>query len=112
MMAALKWQRIADSDGTTVMYTAVAVQTHPRDPYSSYRVEPEWGGREANRVIGYTVSLWHPKRGNEWIGSVTLGSDHYETRYGEWKLSDAKRAAQDHYNNMVGAYHTLKGYAD
>lgn len=92
-MAALKWQRIADSDGTTVMYTAVAGQPEPRRPYHSYRIYPVGSLHNANRVIGYAVEHRQGERLLERIGSVPWRYGH-----GEYKLADAKRAAQDHHN--------------
>lgn len=67
-------------------------------PYLSYRIYPECNGT-GNRVIGYSVSLWHPVDGDmDWIGSACMGSDDWDTRYGEYTLADAKRAAQQHHN--------------
>lgn len=91
-MTALKWQRIADSDGTTVMYTAVAGQPEPRQPYYSYRITPVGSLHTVNRVIGYSVEHWQGERRLERIGSVPW---HFGR--GEYKLADAKRAAQDHH---------------
>lgn len=101
-MDKLKWQRIADSDGATIMYTAVADQPEPRQPYRSYRIFPGSLALRGNGDRWYNVQLWHGNNGLEQIGSVrdtSWGRD----RRGEYKLTDAKRAAQAHHNASQGS---------
>ena len=96
-MHTLKWQRITDSDGTTVMYTAVAGQPAPRQPYLSYRITPASLSLRGNVIDWYEITLWQGERMIDRIGSVrdtAWGRD----RRGEYKLADAKRAAEDHYS--------------
>lgn len=93
-MHTLKWQRITDSDGTTIMYTAVAGRDSNREPYRSYRIYPAHSLRNVNRVIGYTVCTWSPTLGR----GVEIGSVPFDHGTGEYTLAAAKRAAQDHHN--------------
>lgn len=88
----LKWQRIADSDGGTIMYTAVAARAGRRAPYYSYRITPVGSLHSIDRVIGYRVSLW---LGDQQIAAI--GSVPWRFGRGEYRLADAKRASQDHY---------------
>lgn len=95
-MTALKWQRVADSDGTTIMYTAVAGQPEPRQPYLSYRITPVGSLHNVNRIAGYDISLW---RGERELRDVHIGSHPSRTgRWGELTIAEAKRAAQQHHN--------------
>lgn len=96
-MTALKWQRHADSDGTTIMYTAVAGQPEPRQPYLSYRITPAALGLRGSGTDWYDISLWRGERLLDKIGSVCDSAWGRERR-GEYKLADAKRAAQQHHN--------------
>lgn len=96
-MTKLKWTRVTDSDGETVMYVAVGDQPDSRKPYRSYRIVP---GRLLTRLgVGdnwYTVTLWQGDTVLARIGSV-----HHRANpglRGEWILADAKHAAQDHYD--------------
>lgn len=91
-MTALKWQRIVDSDGSTVMYLAVTSRRdNERSPYYAYRITPIcWIGRV------YSISLCRGDTPVEEIGSVDCGWTGHERR-GEFKLADAKRAAHQHY---------------
>ena len=86
-MHTLKWQRIADSDGTTVMYTAVAGQPAPRQPYTAYRVKPRHIdlGRTRPTVAYYEITLWDGARGEKPVGCT-------------YTLAEAKRASQDHHS--------------
>lgn len=91
-MTALKWQRVTDSDGTTIMYTAVAGQPEPRQPYTSYRINPLGDSTYGDETTGWIVSYWWGNRMLDVIGTVPINE-----AYGERTLADAKRAAQQHY---------------
>lgn len=99
-MQKLKWQRVADSDGTLIFYTAVAGQPEPRQPYLSYRISPVGSLHSVNRVIGYSITLW---QGNQLLfaQSEEIGSVPFTRGRGEYKLADAKRAAENHYNKIA-----------
>lgn len=94
-MTALKWRRLADSDGTTIMYTAVAGQPAPRQPFYSYRIFP-LAHISGKGVWFYSITLWQGERELANIGSI-VDTAWGNYRRGEYKLADAKRAAQDHY---------------
>lgn len=101
-MTALKWQRITDSDGTTIMYHAVAGQPEPRKPFLSYRINPLGINSYGDETTGYMVSLWQGERIIDAVGSIPINNV-----YGELSLVDAKRAAQQHHDTAGHTLHQL-----
>lgn len=95
-MTALKWQRISDSDGTTIMYTAPAGPSEPRQPHYSYRIYPVGSLHNTNVVVGYMVSQW---RGEQQVSDV--GTIPFPHGLGELRLDAAKRAAQEDYDRLT-----------
>ena len=88
----LKWTRVTDSDGTAVKYTAATGR-----PERSYKIFPSSLALRGTGDRWYTVGLWTGDTLLDKIGSVrdtAWGRD----RRGEYKLSDAKAAAQAHYD--------------
>jgi hypothetical protein len=96
-MPKLNWQRITDSEGATVMYTAVVDQPDLRQHYRAYRILPASLALRGTGDRWYTVALWQGDTVLARIGSVhdtAWGRD----RRGEYKLADAKAAAQAHHS--------------